>query len=763
MASPAIAACTAGQDDPGTPAVKVPVERLPEAARLTFDEASYRVLTRALHRTTVVVAVHRDWETAAGVPTPAAFADLVFGVFDLHWHVFCGYPFDRFLVIVRPPSDASETLNTRAGFVVTGEKNHAAFRQASGVIPHDVFHVWLRQIVFADTTGGAAGAVAPEAWFYEGVTAYYQHRAFAALGDQAAYFRGMNAHRGTYARLRGGAVDVPFAQLAAQAGPPAPPNNQALAMLDAKGALVAYLLERALLVTGRNLDDLLQHLYREFGLRARGFRTADVEAALGTMGGGDFSRFFARYVAGADRLPLVGRIDLIDHDTNEVTDPGNPATKTTLVDSRLPRGYLDVDEGAYHLYSLSIHGTRVVVAIHRSLDGVTHIGGQPTPAREEFARQMFDAFEEFWHVFGGFPYDRFVVKIQALADPQRFVGASWQGFVLSAAGMDLTQTTGPPHWYTDPMFREAPVHEMFHAWNGGVVQTVLRGRADSAGPFYEETFLVEGFTDYYDIRAIHSTGRADLYARKMQIARDGYVSRLGTDVDLAFAGLAGRANVAFGAGNPPNDASSLMIWKGTLVGYLLDRALVARGRSLDDLMRELYERFGLPGRGFRTPDVIEALRAIGGGDFQDFFDRHVVGNERLPLPESFEHLDRETLPPRLSVGVNQPVFRTGERHTATLAIRAGGAAAATGDLYLAVVTPTRAILFFDGRGFTAGPAAAELGAGSVDVARTVVSLPVPSGLPAGRYLWAAALVRTNAPPLDPASWLAIATAPFNLE
>lgn len=260
--------------------MKIPFAQLPEAAPLTFDEASYRVFTRTLHGTAVVVAVHQAWDGVPAIPSAQAFAEYVFSVFALHWQVFCGYPADRLVVIVRPPSDSSETRNTRLGFVITGQKNHAGFRQYTGVIPHDVFHVWLRQIIHADTIGRTLRPIAPEAWFSEGVTAYYQHRAFVALGNRSAYFEGLNGHRRTYARLRGTSADLPFDQLADLASPPAPPDNPYTSMLDAKGALVAYLLERALLVQGRTLDDLMRYLYENFGLLDRGFRTSDVAAAL---------------------------------------------------------------------------------------------------------------------------------------------------------------------------------------------------------------------------------------------------------------------------------------------------------------------------------------------------------------------------------------------------------------------------------------------------------------------------------------------------
>jgi hypothetical protein len=388
-------------------------------------------------------------------------------------------------------------------------------------------------------------------------------------------------------------------------------------------------------------------MYVEFGIPDRGFRTADVQVALGAIAGRDFAPFFTKFVAGTARLPGA-HVDVIDHETNAIADHGNPPVKTTFTEP-LPPGYLDFDEVGYHVFPLVIHGTRVIVAVHRSLDGVTAIGGVPTPTKEDFAQQVFDMYDDFRHVFGGHPDDRLVVKVQALSDPNRFIGASRMGWVVSAAGLDLACRTCRPHGYTVPTFLTG--HETFHIWNGRLIM-IDAPESSVPVPFFEETFFVEGFTYYYDARGIHATGHPEEYARMMHAARDRYLAIAGTEQDVSFAEMAARANASGCCPPPPSIFQDLLAFKGALVGYLLDQELTALGKSLDDLMRFMYEEFGLRDRRFRTRDLVDALRRITGTDFQPFFTRFVSGTERLPVDASLDFIERPVAtPPRLIAAV----------------------------------------------------------------------------------------------------------------
>src|SRR5690606_38182981 len=77
--------------------------------------------------------------------------------------------------------------------------------------------------------------------------------------------------------------------------------------------------------------------------------------------------------------------------------------------------------------------------------------------------------------------------------------------------------------------------------------------------------------------------------------------------------------------------------KGSLAGLLLDiliRDASDNARSLDDVMRAMYERAYLAGRGFTEDEWWEEVRAAAGGRaFEDFHDRYVDGREPYPWGE----------------------------------------------------------------------------------------------------------------------------------
>jgi predicted metalloprotease with PDZ domain len=90
--------------------------------------------------------------------------------------------------------------------------------------------------------------------------------------------------------------------------------------------------------------------------------------------------------------------------------------------------------------------------------------------------------------------------------------------------------------------------------------------------------------------------------------------------------------------NAPNAIISYYT-KGSLIGLALDlsiRAKTGGKKSLDDVMRALWQRYGRDfynggGRGV-TPAEVEALfDEISGGRFKPFFDKYIRGTEDVPL------------------------------------------------------------------------------------------------------------------------------------
>jgi predicted metalloprotease with PDZ domain len=183
----------------------------------------------------------------------------------------------------------------------------------------------------------------------------------------------------------------------------------------------------------------------------------------------------------------------------------------------------------------------------------------------------------------------------------------------------------------NPLLASITAHEIFHAWN------VKRLRPAELVPYdYDQAqptpwlWVSEGITDYY----------ADL-----ALVRGGIV-----DSSQFMALTADKANTVGAAPPTALEDASLSTWihptdgsgyiyypKGSLAGLLLD-VLIRDGsnnvRSLDDVMRQLYQTTYKKGRGFGANDWWpEVTRAAGGRAFTDFYSRYIDGREPLPLPQ----------------------------------------------------------------------------------------------------------------------------------
>jgi predicted metalloprotease with PDZ domain len=171
-------------------------------------------------------------------------------------------------------------------------------------------------------------------------------------------------------------------------------------------------------------------------------------------------------------------------------------------------------------------------------------------------------------------------------------------------------------------------HEIFHAWN------VKRLRPQELWPYaYDREqptpllWISEGITDYY----------ADL-----ALVRGGVV-----DASGFYATTAGKINEVNDVPAVALEDASLSTWvhpvngtgyiyypKGSLAGFMLDimiRDASDNARSLDDVMRDLYNSEYKRGSGFTNAEWWAAVsRAAGGRSFDAFYERYIDG--RAPFP-----------------------------------------------------------------------------------------------------------------------------------
>jgi predicted metalloprotease with PDZ domain len=188
-----------------------------------------------------------------------------------------------------------------------------------------------------------------------------------------------------------------------------------------------------------------------------------------------------------------------------------------------------------------------------------------------------------------------------------------------------------PTFLGSPTLASITAHEIFHAWN------VKRMRPQDLWPYdygrpmpTELLWVSEGITDYY----------ADL-----ALVRGGIVSAESfyEDTQAKIDQVNGVPPVALEDASlstwigPRDGTASIYYPKGSLAGLMLDilvRDATDNARSLDDVIKSVYESSYGRGRGFTEDQWWAAVRsAAGGRSFTDFHDAYIDGREPYPWDE----------------------------------------------------------------------------------------------------------------------------------
>ena len=222
-------------------------------------------------------------------------------------------------------------------------------------------------------------------------------------------------------------------------------------------------------------------------------------------------------------------------------------------------------------------------------------------------------------VFGEVPWDSYTL-IQ-IAD-STYPGAS--GLEHAASHVDVVSPMAIGSDFQPSLY----AHEIFHAWN------VKRLRPSEMVPYrYDRPqptpwlWVSEGVTDYYADLAEVRGGIIDPVGFYALTA--GKIGEIENTIPFALE------DASVNTWIHPKDGTEYSYYpKGSLAGLLLDitiRDASDNARSLDTVMRELYESTYRKGRGFTNADFWGAVsRAANGRSFDDFSRRYIDGREPFP-------------------------------------------------------------------------------------------------------------------------------------
>lgn len=275
------------------------------------------------------------------------------------------------------------------------------------------------------------------------------------------------------------------------------------------------------------------------------------------------------------------------------------------------------------------------LAIHEFVvDGVPHLlvdAGAPEQWNGEVvARHLRRIVQQAVAVWGEIPYPKYV-----------FLNVFRQGggglehgnsTLLTTNGGRVTTGAGYDSWLS------FAAHEYVHAFNVKRLRPVELGPFDyEAPPHTPSLWLSEGVTSYMADLAVTRAGLVGVdgfLASSSGAIRElqGSPGRLLQTLEQSSLEVWTNSNSGVGAA-----ASTVSYYvKGQVVGFLLDarvRAATGGRRSLDDVMRLAYRRYG-GARGFSPEEFRAVAEEVAGVDLEAWLRRAVAGTEELDYSEA---------------------------------------------------------------------------------------------------------------------------------
>jgi predicted metalloprotease with PDZ domain len=193
-------------------------------------------------------------------------------------------------------------------------------------------------------------------------------------------------------------------------------------------------------------------------------------------------------------------------------------------------------------------------------------------------------------------------------------------------------------------------HEYFHAFN------VKRLRPVELGPFdYEHPattgslWIAEGLTTYFgDLIVVRSgLGTTADFLKAMSSDIEQLQNSPGRLVQsLEQSSLDVWSSGTSGVGRNRDKTVNYYV-KGPIVGFLLDARIqraTAGKKSLDDVMREAYKRYGGE-RGFTSDEFRLTAQEIAGVDLKEWFRKNISSTEELDYTEALDWFGLRFAPP----------------------------------------------------------------------------------------------------------------------
>ncbi len=231
-------------------------------------------------------------------------------------------------------------------------------------------------------------------------------------------------------------------------------------------------------------------------------------------------------------------------------------------------------------------------------------------------------------LFGEFPERSYHFLVILLADAS-YHGVEHRNSTVLALG---------PYHEGEGLYMDllgVSAHELFHAWNIVRIRPIELLPYDLTREMYFSTcFVAEGITTYYGDLLLRRSGvfSDEQFLKELQVllkrhfehASHAAQSLTEASWDLWLDG--------YEKGVPNRKVS--VYHKGAIVSLMLDlylRQQTNHARSLDDVMKRLWQRYGKPFIGYSFADYRAIVDEVAGQSMDTYFDLYITGQESLTL------------------------------------------------------------------------------------------------------------------------------------
>ncbi len=234
-----------------------------------------------------------------------------------------------------------------------------------------------------------------------------------------------------------------------------------------------------------------------------------------------------------------------------------------------------------------------------------------------------------------------------------------------------TLQTNPEAYLTEVGYRGflgLVAHEYFHLWNVKRLRPIALGPFDYGQENYTHgLWISEGFTSYYDNLLLRRAGLMSENQMLASVVSDAtYLINLPGDRVQSVAESSFDAWIKYYRTTENTQNNSVSYYtKGGYLAFWLDTELLrlTQGKKrLDDVMRNLYERYALQlKRGFTDQEFENEVVKIGGESLRSFFKDHVFGTKPMDHIGHFQKLGVQLK--NLNEGTKEPYLGAQYRMT----------------------------------------------------------------------------------------------------